>query len=82
MLGGVIRQILMGRRQNERKEDGKAHDEKFRDEEKDEKGEEMSPLTKKGTKIMRSMKKQYGAKRGKQIFYKSANKKVIRGVHR
>ena len=42
----------------------------------------MSPLTKKGAKIMRKMKKQYGAKKGKRVFYASANKKRIRGVHR
>ena len=39
------------------------------------------PLTKKGNKIMRSMKKQYGAKKGKSVFYASANKGVISGVH-
>ena len=39
------------------------------------------PLTKKGTKIMSSMKKEYGAKKGKQVFYASANKKTIKGVH-
>ena len=39
------------------------------------------PLTKKGKKIMRSMKKQYGAKKGKQVFYASANKGKIKGVH-
>ena len=41
----------------------------------------MSPLTKKGKKVMKSMKKQYGAKKGKQVFYKSANKGTIKGVH-
>ena len=40
------------------------------------------PLTKKGTKIMRSMKKQYGAKKGKRVFYASANKGKIKGVHK
>ncbi len=40
------------------------------------------PLTKKGKKIMTHMKKQYGAKKGKQVFYASANKKKITGVHR
>ena len=39
------------------------------------------PLTKKGAKVMRAMKKQYGAKKGKQVFYKSANKGRIKGVH-
>ena len=38
------------------------------------------PLTKKGKKIMRSMKKQYGKKRGKQVFYATKNKGKIKGV--
>ena len=38
------------------------------------------PLTDKGKKIMKSMKKQYGEKRGKQVFYASVNKKKIKGV--
>ena len=42
----------------------------------------MSPLTKKGAKIMRAMRKSYGAQRGKRVFYASANKKKITGVHR
>ena len=28
-----------------------------------------------GEKVMKSMKKQYGAKKGKQVFYATANKK-------
>jgi hypothetical protein len=40
------------------------------------------PLTKKGKKIKRSMEKHYGKKKGKQVFYASANKGKIRGVHR
>jgi hypothetical protein len=40
------------------------------------------PLTKKGSKIMKAMKKEYGAKNGKQVFYASANKKKIKGVHK
>lgn len=40
------------------------------------------PLTKKGTKIMAAMKAKYGAKRGKQVFYASANKGKIKGVHK
>jgi len=40
------------------------------------------PLTKKGRKIMRAMKSHYGAKKGKRVFYASANKKRIKGVHR
>ena len=42
----------------------------------------MSPLTKKGKKIMRKMKKTYGAKRGKRVFYSSAKKGTIKGVHK
>ena len=38
------------------------------------------PLTKKGKKIMRSMKKQDGKKRGEQDFYATLNKKKIKGV--
>ena len=38
------------------------------------------PLTKKGKKIMRSMKKQYGKKRGDQVFYATKNKGKIKGV--
>jgi hypothetical protein len=40
------------------------------------------PLTKKGRKIMSAMKKQYGAKKGKQVFYASQNKGTIKGTHR
>lgn len=40
------------------------------------------PLTKKGTKILKSMKKFYGPKKGKKIFYASANAKKITGVHK
>ena len=38
------------------------------------------PLTKKGTKIMKAMKGQYGSKKGKQVFYASKNKGKIKGV--
>lgn len=38
------------------------------------------PLTKKGKKIMRAMKKTYGAKKGKSVFYASVQKKKIKGV--
>ena len=38
------------------------------------------PLTKKGKKIMRSMKKQYGKTRGEQVFYATKNKGKIKGV--
>lgn len=40
------------------------------------------PLTKKGKKILRRMRKSYGTKKGKRVFYASANKKRITGVHR
>ena len=39
------------------------------------------PLTKKGKKIMKSMKDQYGEKEGKAVFYASANKGKIKKVH-
>lgn len=38
------------------------------------------PITKKGKKIMSAMTKQYGAKKGKKVFYASANKGTIKGV--
>ena len=38
------------------------------------------PMNKKGKKIMKSMKDQYGAKRGEQVFYASVNKGNIKGV--
>ena len=38
------------------------------------------PLNKKGKKIMKSMKDQYGKKRCEQVFYSSLNKKKIKGV--
>jgi hypothetical protein len=40
------------------------------------------PRTKKGTKILRAMRKQYGKERGTRIFYASANAKKITGVHK
>ena len=39
------------------------------------------PLTKKGNKILAAMRKKYGAKKGKSVFYASENKGVISGVH-
>lgn len=39
------------------------------------------PLTNKGEKIMNAMEKQYGSK-AKEVFYASANKGTISGVHR
>lgn len=38
------------------------------------------PLTKKGQKIMRNMKSEYGAKKGESVFYASRNKGTITGV--
>jgi len=38
------------------------------------------PLTKKGRKIMGNMKKEYGAKKAKKVFYASRNKGTISGV--
>jgi|TARA_R100001015_G_C4581706_1_gene138132 Ni,Fe-hydrogenase III large subunit len=38
------------------------------------------PLNEKGQKIMKSMKKQYGSKRGEQVFYASLNKGKIKRV--
>lgn len=32
------------------------------------------PLTKTGKKVMRSMKKEYGSKKGEQVFYATKNK--------
>lgn len=40
------------------------------------------PITKKGSKIIKAMKSEYGAKKGKQVFYASANKGTIKGVHK
>lgn len=38
------------------------------------------PLTKKGKKIMASMKKQYGEEKGEQVFYASKHAGRIKGV--
>jgi len=40
------------------------------------------PLTEKGSKIMRAMKKKYGKKRGEEVFYAAKNKGTIKGVER
>ena len=40
------------------------------------------PLTKKGTKILAAMKKEYGAEKGKRVFYASQNKGTIKGTHK
>ena len=39
------------------------------------------PLTAKGRKILRAMRKRYGKKKGTSVFYASANKRTITGVH-
>ena len=39
------------------------------------------PLTEKGRKILANMKKEYGSKKGEEVFYASANAKKIKGVH-
>jgi len=38
------------------------------------------PLSAKGKKIMKAMKKEYGTKKAKTVFYASANKGTIKGV--
>ena len=40
------------------------------------------PLTEKGKKILKSMKKKYGNKKGKQVFYASINKGSVKGAER
>lgn len=40
------------------------------------------PMNKKGTKIMGAMKKEYGTKKGEQVFYASKNKGTIKGVEK
>jgi len=40
-----------------------------------------SPLTRKGKKILRAMTMKYGRKKGKSVFYASAKKGTIKGVH-
>jgi hypothetical protein len=39
------------------------------------------PLTSKGSEIMKNMKEEYGNKKGEEVFYASANKGTIKGVH-
>lgn len=38
------------------------------------------PLTKKGKKVMKSMKGQYGKEKGEQVFYATKNKGKLKGV--
>ncbi len=40
------------------------------------------PLNKKGKEIMKSMKAQYGAKKGEQVFYATKNKGKIKNVEK
>jgi len=40
------------------------------------------PLTKKGTKIKSAMEKEYGKKKGDEVFYASQNKGTIKGTHK
>ena len=46
------------------------------------KGELPMPLTKKGSKIKRNMRKAYGEKTGDRVFYASQNKGTIKGTHK
>ena len=39
-------------------------------------------LSKKGAKVKRAMVKKYGPEKGKKVFYSSANKGTIKGVHK
>ncbi len=38
------------------------------------------PLNSKGKKIKKAMEKEYGAKKGEQVFYASENKGTIKGI--
>jgi len=38
------------------------------------------PLNRKGAKILAAMTEEYGAEKGKKVFYASANKGTIKGV--
>jgi hypothetical protein len=38
------------------------------------------PLTKKGKKVKSAMMKEYGEKKGEEVFYASENKGTIKGV--
>jgi len=40
------------------------------------------PLTEKGKSILRKMRKTYGAKKGKEVFYASQNKGTIKSTHK
>lgn len=38
------------------------------------------PLTSKGSKILRNMEREYGAKKGKRVFYASINAGRVKGA--
>jgi hypothetical protein len=38
------------------------------------------PLTKKGKKVKKEFKKEYGAKKGEEVFYATENKKKMKGL--
>jgi hypothetical protein len=38
------------------------------------------PLNKKGDKIKKAMKKEYGSKKGEKVFYASENKGTVKNV--
>lgn len=40
------------------------------------------PLTEKGKKIRRNMRKEYGEKKGDSVFYASQNKGTVKGTHK
>ncbi len=40
------------------------------------------PITKKGSKIKEKMEKEYGEEKGEKVFYASANKGTIKGIHK
>ena len=40
------------------------------------------PLTKKGRKIKKAMREEYGEEKGKDVFYASQKKGVIKGTHK
>ena len=42
----------------------------------------IMPLLEKGKKILAAMKRTYGTKKGKQVFYASQNKGTITGTHK
>ena len=40
------------------------------------------PLTAKGKKVLKKMRKTYGAKKGKEVFYASIKKGKLKGAHK